>query len=149
MINIPMRTEGAWKKDTLLAVNTLKPGKILNAQNIEGLNRQREASGRAAGPGGNPGAGSARVSGLPGEPAGRQVQSMGTPAAAPAQMKIPALVHPIQKGQKVLLSSGRPIRQADICLGWNSTDARCDVDVSAFLLGENGKVIGDDWFVFY
>ena len=57
MINIPMRTEGAWKKDTLSAVNTLKPGKILNAQNIEGLNRQREAPGRAAGPGGNPGAG--------------------------------------------------------------------------------------------
>ncbi len=149
MINIPMRTEGAWKKDTLSAVNTLKPGKILNAQNIEGLNRQREAPGRAAEPGGNPGAGSARVSGMQGEPAGRQVQSLGTPAAAPAQMKIPALVHPIQKGQKVLLSSGRPIRQADICLGWNSTDARCDVDVSAFLLGENGKVIGDDWFVFY
>jgi tellurium resistance protein TerD len=37
----------------------------------------------------------------------------------------------------------------DVCLGWNCTDARCDVDVSAFLLGESGKVIGDDWFVFY
>lgn len=35
------------------------------------------------------------------------------------------------------------------CFGWNITDARCDVDVSAFLLGANGKVIGDSWFVFY
>ena len=25
----------------------------------------------------------------------------------------------------------------------------CDVDVSAFLLGSSGKVIGDSWFVFY
>ena len=47
------------------------------------------------------------------------------------------------------MASGASVRQAVVCLGWNSTDARCDVDVSAFLLGENGKVIGDDWFVFY
>ena len=25
----------------------------------------------------------------------------------------------------------------------------CDVDVSAFLLGANQKVLGDSWFVFY
>ncbi len=28
-------------------------------------------------------------------------------------------------------------------------NAQCDVDVSAFLLGADGKVIGDSWFVFY
>lgn len=64
-------------------------------------------------------------------------------------MRIPPLVHPLQKGQKALLFPAGPVRPVDVCLGWNSTDARCDVDVSAFLLGESGKVPGDDWFVFY
>ena len=35
------------------------------------------------------------------------------------------------------------------CLGWNVKNPACDVDVSAFLLGSSGKVIGDSWFVFY
>lgn len=41
------------------------------------------------------------------------------------------------------------LHAVNACFGWNVTDGRCDVDVSAFLLGENGKVIGDTWFVFY
>lgn len=123
MVNIPMKTGGAWNKDTLLSVNALKPGQVCNAQNIEGVNRG------------------------PGSGQGRPVP--GTPPSLPPQMRTPALAHPIQKGQKAPLSSGAPVRQADVRLGWNSTDVRCDVDVSAFLLGENGKVIGDDWFVFY
>ena len=105
MVNIPMKTGGAWNKDTLLSVNALKPGQVRNAQNIEGLNRK------------------------PGTP----------PSPPSAQMRTPALAHPIRKGQKVPLSSGASVRQADVCLGWNSTDARCDVDVSAFLLGEIGR----------
>lgn len=47
-----------------------------------------------------------------------------------------------------MLASGAP-DAVDACFGWNVTDARCDVDVSAFLLGADGKVIGDSWFVFY
>ena len=146
MISIPMKTEGAWNRDTLLSVNTLKPGQVRNAQNIEGVNRRPEAVRRppAAGTPGGSGALGARTGSGQGAPAGRPL-----PETQPAQKKMPGLVHPIRKGQKVLLSSGAPVRQADVCLGWNSTDARCDVDVSAFLLGENGKVIGDDWFVFY
>ena len=53
----------------------------------------------------------------------------------------------MQKGQKILLSAA-PLTAVDACFGWNVTDARCDVDVSAFLLGADGKVIGDSWFVF-
>lgn len=34
-------------------------------------------------------------------------------------------------------------------MGWNTTDPRCDIDLSAFLLNASGKVPGDDWFVFY
>ena len=68
----------------------------------------------------------------------------GMPAARP----IPALMNKVQKGQKIMLATGAP-DAVDACFGWNVTDARCDVDVSAFLLGADGKVIGDSWFVFY
>lgn len=68
----------------------------------------------------------------------------GIPAAKP----IPTLLNKVQKGQKTLLSTPSPTT-VNACFGWNVSDARCDVDVSAFLLGTNGKVIGDSWFVFY
>lgn len=67
----------------------------------------------------------------------------------PQQQPIPNFIHPIQKGQKVALASAGSLHAVDACFGWNIKDARCDVDVSAFLLGENGKVPGDSWFVFY
>lgn len=68
----------------------------------------------------------------------------GMPAARP----VPALSNKVQKGQKTLLSTSA-LSAVNACFGWNVTDARCDVDVSAFLLGADGKVIGDSWFVFY
>lgn len=66
----------------------------------------------------------------------------------PAAKPVPPLLNKVQKGQKTLLSTTAP-RAVNACFGWNVTDARCDVDVSAFLLGADGKVIGDSWFVFY
>ena len=36
-----------------------------------------------------------------------------------------------------------------VCVGWNVKDARCDIDVSAFLLNDTQRTPGDDWFVFY
>ena len=164
MTDIPMRSQGALDKDTLLSINTRRPGRVYSAQNITSLNSRLPAGSGA----GNPvpsgsavqGSGAQRAgipapsdsigaggagSSMPGD----GVREAGSPAqqAPPAQMRIPVLEHPIQKGQKVPLTG--PVGQVDACLGWNSTDARCDVDVSAFLLGDNGKVIGDDWFVFY
>ncbi len=68
----------------------------------------------------------------------------GMPAARP----IPPLSNKVQKGQKILLSN-TALSAVNACFGWNVTDARCDVDVSAFLLGADGKIIGDSWFVFY
>lgn len=76
--------------------------------------------------------------------AGQQNTADTSSAARP----IPALMNKVQKGQKIMLASGAP-DAVDACFGWNVTDARCDVDVSAFLLGADGKVIGDSWFVFY
>ena len=69
-------------------------------------------------------------------------------SAAPIARPVPTLQNKVQKGQKALLSTAA-LTAVDACFGWNVTDARCDVDVSAFLLGADGKVLGDSWFVFY
>ena len=58
-------------------------------------------------------------------------------------------MRPVMKGQKVSLSADGPLTSIRACLGWNCANPACDLDVSAFLLGPDGKVIGDDWFVFY
>ncbi len=74
------------------------------------------------------------------------------PAQAPIpirQLAVPALRKKIKKGQKVPLDPSGQARRIHICLGWNVTNPQCDLDVSAFILGPNGKVLGDDWFVFY
>ena len=61
---------------------------------------------------------------------------------------IPQLMNRIAKGQKIPITfSGSSI--LDVCMGWNVKNPNCDIDVSAFLLDKTGKVIGDDWFVFY
>ena len=71
------------------------------------------------------------------------------PAPPPAIRPVPPLKHPVQKGQKAPLSSGKPLKNIEACFGWNTSCPQCDVDVSAFLLGADGKVPGDSWFVFY
>ena len=60
----------------------------------------------------------------------------------------------LQKGQKVDLTKGNPgLKRIMVGLGWdvNQYDggADFDLDASAFLLGENGKVAKDEDFVFY
>lgn len=61
--------------------------------------------------------------------------------------KLPKLVRPTNKGQRIPLETRAT--KINACLGWNVTNPDCDVDVSAFLLDSTGKVIGDTWFVFY
>lgn len=59
----------------------------------------------------------------------------------------------LSKGQKVELTKGNPsLKKLLVGLGWdvNQFDgADFDLDASAFLLGENGKVLNDQDFVFY
>lgn len=63
---------------------------------------------------------------------------------------VPALRNALRKGQKTALSlQGQSISKIKACFGWNILDSRCDMDASAFLVTDNGKVPGDDWFVFY
>ena len=57
----------------------------------------------------------------------------------------------LKKGQKLALAgvSGQALTSIKVCLGWDILNQACDLDASAFMTGANGKVIGDDWFVFY
>ncbi len=58
----------------------------------------------------------------------------------------------LKKGQKTSLSKMNPnLDLIEVGLGWDlgPNGQGYDLDVEAFLLGANGKVIGDDWFVFY
>jgi tellurium resistance protein TerD len=59
----------------------------------------------------------------------------------------------LQKGQKVSLSKMAPsIDNIMVGLGWdvdNQSGSQLDLDVEVFMLGDNEKVLGDEWFVFY
>lgn len=56
----------------------------------------------------------------------------------------------LSKGEKVSLSKfNSTLDEVNICLGWDVNSDNYDLDSEAFMLGENDKVIGDDWFVFY
>ena len=56
----------------------------------------------------------------------------------------------LKKGQKFgLTQSQAGLKTIRVGLGWDVLNQACDLDASAFLLGADGKVLGDDWFVFY
>lgn len=59
----------------------------------------------------------------------------------------------LTKGQKIDLTKTNPaVKAFKVGLGWNPNTAvggTFDVDVSAFILGENGKRVSDAHFVFY
>lgn len=57
----------------------------------------------------------------------------------------------LQKGQKINITSANGAAPSKIVLGvgWQIKDARCELDMSAFMLDGNSRIIGDDWFVFY
>lgn len=64
-------------------------------------------------------------------------------------IQIPSLRNQIQKGQKVMLENSGKLKGIRASIGWNVNNQNCDVDVSAFMLNNTGKVMGDTWFVFY
>jgi stress response protein SCP2 len=94
----------------------------------------------------------------PARPANNPARPMNNPAR-PIQRSSPSPVNStgpkgrsLRKGEKASLTGENPnIDQIDIGLGWELTSqgSRYDLDVEAFMLGQNGKVIGDSWFVFY
>lgn len=76
-----------------------------------------------------------------------RTQPVSAPAKPPKkQRNIPSGNIFLQKGQKVSVDDSSVIK---IALGWDILDARCEPDASAFMLGGDGKVLGDEWFIFY
>lgn len=143
MIRIPTKTEAPFTRDTVLLINQKKVQEPLNRQNINRINRP------AASPGGGSRQGSQQSPANPAPHAPSPAAPPANPAAAPLpKMTIPALRNPVRKGQKVPLETNGKLQRIKVCMGWNVLNSRCDVDVSAFLLC-NGKVMGDNWFVFY
>ncbi len=59
----------------------------------------------------------------------------------------------LKKGENVSLSKTDPnLKNVLIGLGWDaraSDGVDFDLDASLFMVGENGKVQNDDWFIFY
>ena len=57
----------------------------------------------------------------------------------------------LKKGSKTAIVgvNGQQLTSIRIGLGWDVINQECDLDASAFMLGADGRVIGDDWFVFY
>lgn len=177
MINTATKSTGAMNRDSILSINKPQPQSIKNQGNIMTLikntggthapyNQPQQPSGQTQSrPPLQP---SGQTQSIPSQPlssgqthnrpprqpqniqpaltAGQQntASTPGMPAARP----VPTLVSKVQKGQKTQLPLGA-LTAVEARFGWNVTDARCDVDVSAFLLGADGKVIGDSWFVFY
>lgn len=86
------------------------------------------------------------------------------PAPAPAAMPAsspaptPVVAPPINMMNAVSLTknsgvslekNGRKVQTLRFGLGWDVIEPRCDLDASAFMLGADGRVIGNQYFVFY
>ena len=119
-----------------------KKGVVLNSDNVDILNTSYyKKTGNTASTQNPVTAGSTIVSQNTGQ-AQSTVQN-----ADVRRITLPALSKRVSKGQKVPLTfSSNKIK---VNFGWNVNNSACDVDVSAFLLAGNGKVVGDDFFVFY
>lgn len=137
MINIPMKSSAPLNRQTILSVNQQNVQGAKNTQNITSINTGQQAM--------NPNTSFSQRTFAPG-------QSTNPPPVSPSAVTaqpIPPLKNPVRKGQKAPLETIGTLSKIQVRLGWNVTNPDCDVDVSAFLLNHTGKVIGDNWFVFY
>ena len=132
MVQIPMKTSGLLNRQTILSINQKRIQKPATSETVLALNTNKYQYGTASQP-----------------HTQTTVQPDPVIKAPIPQKHIPQLAYPMQKGQKISLESKAPLLKIKACLGWNVTNTSCDVDVSAFLLNANGKVLGDSWFVFY
>lgn len=144
MVQVPMKTAKPLNKQNILSIHQKRIRRPCTAQNIQSVYAGGQSGAKAA----------ERTDRLTTSAAARPQPSTAAPkpaapASIPAQMPVPALTRPVQKGEKVSLESCGALSSVRACLGWNVTNNSCDVDVSAFLLNEKGRVPGDGWFVFY
>ncbi len=134
MTNIPMRSSGSLNSGNILNINQTRVQGALNRQNISSINytgtRRIPDSYRPA-----------HTHANEGSYAPIHTQS--------PQETIPPLRNLIQKGQKMNIGVAGQLQRIRIAMGWNVLNPQCDIDLSAYLLDNSGKVPADDWFVFY
>lgn len=134
MTNIPMRSSGCLNSGNILNINQTRVQGALNRQDISSINytgtRRIPDSYRPA-----------HTHANEGSYAPIHTQS--------PRKTIPPLRNLIQKGQKMNIGIAGQLQRIRIAMGWNVLNPQCDIDLSAYLLDNSGKVPADDWFVFY
>lgn len=143
MITIPMKIKGAYDRNTLLSINHTTARRTQNTTTIAASGTRQQTPQTAQPPSSSPTTIRQQTTA-----AARQTPAQ-TNAAQITPQRIPQLKKPVQKGQKIAIGTPANLQTLQACFGWNTTNPQCDVDVSAFLLGSDGKVLGDSWFVFY
>lgn len=164
MSSLQMKSKGSVDKNSLHTINVTS-NRALTASNILLLNRTTSNNASMPEPASNNN--NNQLSRNQSSPAASMPGAASRPHTAPQMqgssqgsihttsvvhlpdLPIPAFSKPIQKGQKLPLFTEQAAPILKACLGWNVRVPQCDIDVSAFLLGENDKVLGDAWFVFY
>lgn len=144
MFNIPMNTSGALSADGLLALNQTGSGglptnNVGNPQQTANANQPVQNNFQQP------------VQNNFNQPPQNNFQQpvQNTQPPTPRQRPSGTGVH-LKKGQKTSLSQINPnLSEIQVCLGWDILNQACDLDASAFMLGADNKVVGDDWFVFY
>ena len=140
MVNIPMKTTEPFTKQSLSSINLNKIQGAKTSQTIasinQGITNQAQDMHNSH-------------SSISSQHIIPPINNNMAAPAIPVSKPIPPLKNTIRKGQKVPLETTSKLSRIKACLGWNTLNASCDVDVSAFLLNASGKVIGDSWFVFY
>lgn len=146
MLKIPEKINNPYTSRDVSELNRVSGSSNVNSANINNLNRITSDS--SAQNTGNVVQNTPRQN-VP-QNTGNAVQNAPRQTAPPPVNKpMPSFSKPLNKGMKAPLFPGGNISPIKAGIGWNINDSRCDVDVSAFLLGMNEKVISEDWFVFY
>lgn len=143
MLNVPENLSGAVNRQTVLTINTKKVMEPLSSRSIGSINNMSCRN--------SPHTRSAPVtasSSVRATAPSADSSSVRTTAQSVVRTA-PILKNPARKGQNVSLETNARITGIRAYLGWDITNPECDVDVSAFLLNNTGKVISDSWFVFY
>lgn len=151
MVNSPSKTEPPLTKDTVLTINQRRVQGALDRQSVGTLNKNNNGTNPVPQQRNNTPNNQGRVGYPPvNSPTPRPApQPVVQPSPRmPSAQPIPRLQNEARKGQKVQLAAAGSLQRIRASMGWNVLNPDCDVDVSAFLL-QNGRVLGDDWFVFY
>lgn len=137
MVDIPMKSSGSYSSQTITSINSQKKRTSISCHNVLDVNKRITNS-------------TDYSSKMNTEISSIESSSINEVyAESIPHLSIPSLQNKVQKGQKINLFSTIPSPYINVFLGWNVKNQKCDVDVSAFLLGKDGKVLGDSWFVFY